>query len=622
MATTISSKDRSTQPAAPSSNGEGHGLSHEASQANFWRSSAPKRVNQDEKWDAWMQYLPSRSTPKSLENICRSQGTPLLWGLDLEQFGPSTKSLFELYQSLLAKPHGERSQEIASLEDELAQWLQTAEVDPQGVDFALDCLVVANALPMMAENMDPETWWKLADRLWQVVEQSSQWRIDVELPPEQGLAQQIFTGELPLTLAYLLPEIRPLHKLRKAAGEALSEGLVELLNGEGLVHGSYLPVMRPLLASWTRCRSMAGQLKKSCWSREAESQFKWLTTQAIRWTAADGQQLLGPAPGLCWEPDFLQQLFKLGGDKADFAAAQAILNKKLTRSLGGSGSGLCPEPADNCEWSSLAVMRTDWQSTAPTVAIDYSTPDLRFEVHAGRQRLFSGVWGWQTSLDEKPLDPVGPWEEVCWFSDDDVDFLELSIDLAKGARLERQILLAREDWFLLLVDYVVDTAGGRLCHRQSLPLDEAVRFDGEEDTRDALLSVDKPIARVMPLALPEWRIDPRVGSLSSSGGQLQLEQQQQGRNIACPLFFDLQKRRVPKQSTWRQLTVAESLEIQPAEVAVGYRVQSAKRQWMIYRSLAAKANRTLMGQNTSSECLVARFLSPAGELDELLEVEG
>ena len=80
-------------------------------------------------------------------------------------------------------------------------------------------------------------------------------------------------------------------------------------------------------------------------------------------------------------------------------------------------------------------------------------------------------------------------------------------------------------------------------------------------------------------------------------------------------------RRIAKKCTWRQLTVAQSLQIQGADVAVGYRLQCAKEQWLIYRSLGPKANRTLLGQNLSSESLVGRFLASSGEMDALVEIE-
>jgi hypothetical protein len=75
-----------------------------------------------------------------------------------------------------------------------------------------------------------------------------------------------------------------------------------------------------------------------------------------------------------------------------------------------------------------------------------------------------------------------------------------------------------------------------------------------------------------------------------------------------------------RRLTWRKLTVAESLETQPDDVAVGYRVQIGKEQWLIYRSLVEPANRTLLGHNLSTEALVARF-DRTGEVEPLVEVE-
>jgi hypothetical protein len=85
--------------------------------------------------------------------------------------------------------------------------------------------------------------------------------------------------------------------------------------------------------------------------------------------------------------------------------------------------------------------------------------------------------------------------------------------------------------------------------------------------------------------------------------------------------LDLQRRRLHKQRTWRQLTVAQSLEICSRETAAAFRVQSGQAQWIFYRSLQAPANRTVIGQNLSTEFFVARFHRD-GQIEELLEVEG
>ena len=69
-----------------------------------------------------------------------------------------------------------------------------------------------------------------------------------------------------------------------------------------------------------------------------------------------------------------------------------------------------------------------------------------------------------------------------------------------------------------------------------------------------------------------------------------------------------------------QLTVAEHLEKVPPHVAAGYRVAVADDQWLIYRSLSTKGNRTLLGHNLSTESLIARF-DTTGEVDRLIEIE-
>jgi hypothetical protein len=125
---------------------------------------------------------------------------------------------------------------------------------------------------------------------------------------------------------------------------------------------------------------------------------------------------------------------------------------------------------------------------------------------------------------------------------------------------------------------------------------------------------------VMPLALPEWRIDPRGGELAAGEVALELSQSGTGRSLYAPLWIDLEPGRHQKSFTWRQLTVAEERQSVPRDAAVGYRVQFGKQQWVIYRSLTPARNRTLLGHNLSSEFLIARF-GRDGSVKALVEVE-
>ena len=588
----------------------------------FWRKAAPKGITDEDPWPVWSRHLGKRPLPRPLEKICRTSTTPLSWGLALRELSPRTVELLALLDQLCFKSTKSKSRASdQTIEQVLAGWLEGSHALPQSIDFALECLAVAHALPRIAAAVLPEFWWALLDSLWEIVSSASEWRNDAELPAEQGVAQQMLAGELPLTLAYLFPEMRPVNKLRAVACEALAEGLAELTNGNGLVQGEYLGYQRPLLACWTRCRAIGDQLKKGCWNRKSEELFQWMVAHSLGLSSSKGMPLLGQPHLEAWTPEFLSTAIRFGGDRADAACASSLFGKKMTSGIEAKLEDAETESSYNCEWAGVAYMRTAWDRKAPVLAIDYSSPDLRLECWVGTQRLLSGIWTWETTLDGKRLEPVGSWDETCWFSDEDVDYLELSMELTGGARLERQILLARNEMFLLLSDYVIDTPGGQLCHRYRLPLDSEIDFEPEQETREGFLTAGKATVRVLPLALPEWRSDPRVGKLTSSNGRLQLEQERTGQNIACPLLIDLKKSRAKKACTWRQLTVAQSLDIQSQDVAVGYRAQCGKDQWLLYRSLAEPANRTLLGQNLSNECLVARFLAPEGEIDALLEIE-
>ncbi|MCH8923162.1 MAG: hypothetical protein IIA67_08460 [Planctomycetes bacterium] len=204
-------------------------------------------------------------------------------------------------------------------------------------------------------------------------------------------------------------------------------------------------------------------------------------------------------------------------------------------------------------------------------------------------------------------------------SDEDVDYLELEIELTEGFRVQRQILIAREDDCLFVADVALGERSGRLEYRSTLPLVESCRFEPAEENREGFLVGKRRRALVLPLALPEWRSDRRIGELTRTEAGLQLMQTAEAARTYVPLFFDLHPRRLTKPSTWRQLTVADQREIVPRDVAAGYRVQVGDEQWLFYRSLAERGNRTLLGHNLNGEFLAAWF-HETGEVESMLEI--
>jgi hypothetical protein len=200
--------------------------------------------------------------------------------------------------------------------------------------------------------------------------------------------------------------------------------------------------------------------------------------------------------------------------------------------------------------------------------------------------------------------------------------LELGQELSEGLRLERQILFGRDDRVLYLADSVIsrEPSPRNIRHSLRLPLAHDAHWQPETDTRDGLVVGRKVRTAVLPLGLHEWRCDPRGGMLEEHSGQLVLTEEANGRALCCPLLIDLDKKRSKKPRTWRHLTVGENLEIVPRDVAVGFRAQSGKNQWLFYRSLGTPGNRTVLGQNIAGEFCAGRFLT-TGKLREWIEIE-
>jgi hypothetical protein len=182
--------------------------------------------------------------------------------------------------------------------------------------------------------------------------------------------------------------------------------------------------------------------------------------------------------------------------------------------------------------------------------------------------------------------------------------------------------LAKRDAALFFADVLLSTSTAPRAVRHSLflPWGRDVTWQPEAETRDGLLVDRKPRAAVLPLALREWRSDPRGGNLLGEGGRLALTQETNGRALYCPLLFDFKPQRAKRDRTWRQLTVAESMDVVSQEVAVGFRAQSGGDQWIIYRSFGPAANRSVMGQNFASEFAAGRFPT-SGEIKSWIETE-
>jgi hypothetical protein len=514
----------------------------------------------------------------------------------------------------------------------LQAWLtarRNAAVDER---FALESLALAAFLREWSAELAPDLRKILAAELLAAIDTGRTLACR-----EQPLVQQLLAGELPLAVAALPADVLDGQRGIKPACKAISAGMRELLTAEGVMAAAHVTLTAPLLACWARARSLAalcgtgvpqprGRKGKAAatsapiWPSMVERRYQRLLANAWRLARGDGSVAFSQGLQTPKHDALLRGALQASGDGQHRRILAASRQPSGGRRKSRLGTPL-PSPSLHAEAACLAVLRPDWSDAGARLFVRYPGQTMSLELSCGPRLLLAGDWTWEVRRDGAPLRPTSDWDALCWFSDEDVDYLELEIQLGEDTRIQRHLLMARKDGFLLLADAVLGRSRGRLDYSGHLPLAAGIEWQGAEESREGHLAVkQKRLATVLPLALPEWRSDTNIGELSADAASLQLVEHGEGCAMFVPLFIDLRGERLRQRLTWRQLTVGETLATVPRDVAVGYRVAIGRQQWLLYRALARRGNRTLLGHNLSTETLVARF-DDKGEVEPIVEIE-
>lgn len=584
-----------------------------------WHSAAPKKLRNSyragensDSWKAWSGHLSKRKTPQLPKDLAKAKSVPLLWGC---RGFPLPKSTQDLCKELWKAATGKIKQ--AQIAESLPGWRQQRPGLEDATALGLEALAWAYALPNLADALDAELWWGLLSDLQTIASdarESLSWT-------EQPLAYQLLAGELPLALSGLLPEVAQCQSLSEMVPETLGpRGLDELLDGQGLVHAEHLWLARPLFACWTRMRLLESRLKLKAWDRDARWNYEWVVREMLRLSRPDGGQWFAPAETARLPAELFGVALELGGNEEDWEVAAAAFGKRFGKSPAKKKSLI--DPWNHSEWSGLGILQSDWSRSRNGLAVDYHEPTVRSELLHRGECFWSGPCTLELMRDGQRLSAESPWEEVLWETDEDVVYLELEAEFSHGVKVQRQMVLAVPDEFLFWIDIVFADDVANLSYQGSWPLGSQVRPKGPGKNTELFLQGERRKLTVLPVSLPEWRHDPaRKGVLEASDGRMVLQCEQSGTSLAAPFFIDLSSKRNKQPYTWRQLTVTEDRRVCPPDVAVAYRVQVGRKQWLIYRALRYAFTRAVLGQHLTCEFLVARFLRD-GTTETILEVEG
>lgn len=578
------------------------------------RAAKPSRPIDE---SAWLTTAREANPFQPLARLLGGKHSPLAWG-NIAGLGDGDQAWFEQVQKAL-RTQRLKGDQLAEIARPLPQ-PANAEGHPA---VAMRCLSLGYLLPLVAKFDKSNLTAGLVARLLTAIDLPAN-----EEAPERALGQLWLGVELPLVLASFSPDAKTAAALRRNALSLEARLATTWLDSLVMPKFGARELLLPWLASLVRSHELL-RGTETAFSETARERLERLARHALRLSRADGSSILRTNRARGIDQEFLTAVVL--ATKTAPPIAELALGKHKTPPK--PVKGMVAAPVYSPE-ASLGILRTRWAAPAVQTTADFAGQQVWLDVSSGNQPLLHGHWQTEIKVDGQVLQPTGSWSEVCWNSDPDCDYLEIEQKLSGGWLLQRHLMLVRRDECLLLADSLLNEtkvpptewreprhATHQLEYTAQLPLAPAVSFVPQQESREGHLWANKkPLALVLPLAMPEWRKQPFAGELTTSGTQLNHTLRTGGRNLFAPVWFDLNPARFKQQYTWRQLTIGEQLLVQPRDVAVGYRVQVNYTQWLLYRSLAWRGNRTVLGKNFATDFVACRFL-PNGETQDILEVQ-
>lgn len=548
----------------------------------------------------------------------------------LVRAGMSAKKLSAIVSESQASNGSERAEQLAEvvglmdkpLETTAFQWLETADSYPCS---ALGVSALAWHVPDHARRAG--NGW-LTQWLQSVADEIGARKVDRR---ESIICQLVLQCELPLLVGLATTASK-----RAALVEAnrAMDNLAEFLersedsSAPWLAHGAIY--LRAALACVLRCRVLANALGLRKWYPVQQKALGKLLNHAARWARNDGTQLLGagtlaPKSKATWEA--LANLSKASRPMQAAMTLSGIGSGKRAEAKTKVAEDRLPALSHYSAPSSSALMQSDWREKCCRVAVDFSDTEICLEVLGAKgESILAGEWTARVDLDGQAQLRLDDWHEVCWFSDADVDYLELESHFGQSAKVQRQIVLLRESRLLLLADSLLGEVDDTWTLESKFPLAAGAGFESNKKSTEGFVTTYGGVdCFTVPLFLPEWRrqlsLAGSKSNLFQEDGDLISRVESKTQRIYMPVVFQIGKPKLLQQFTWRHLTVADELRIVESKEAQAYRLQINQDQWLFYRSLAEPKRRTALGMHTMADFFAGAFDADEGEVDTIVEVE-
>ena len=159
-------------------------------------------------------------------------------------------------------------------------------------------------------------------------------------------------------------------RLEKTGRAAISLGLSQILDRQGMLPAEHFRLLRPLLACWTRCRALAVDLPGGGLGPRPEQRYQRFLRNALRCTRPDGRPLLADDNGGAWGRELWEAVLQGGTDDIDRNLAALALPKMSPGVAGKAPKNTADLPPASICWEegSIAVMRRNWNHTDERIA--------------------------------------------------------------------------------------------------------------------------------------------------------------------------------------------------------------------------------------------------------------
>ena len=430
------------------------------------------------------------------------------------------------------------------------------------------------------------------------------------------LNEQLMLVELRIVLLHKFDGEGQFQSLGDAAIELLAQRIDEVLDDDGWPGPEVTEDFGPLAASWTRSFAL---LESVGWTldEDALKTLRWLPRQIMRLKRSDKTLMLSrsiaPVPD-----DLLKVMINVLGDGDDRKIYKRTVDKPES-----------PRPnlvmldktcSSISTWGGSLLFHDRWEKKACRVAAEFNSRGCRLEIAKTKSLICGDVFP-ELIVDGNPLSVIDEPDVLVEYLGGRVALAEIQWHFDHEVVLQRQIILSMEDKFAWIGDAVTAPSKAAIEYRCKWPLAKGISTVEETETNETYLFDGKKMrGLIIPPALDEWKAARCDGSITYADDHFAMQVKRNTQALYVPLFIDLSPKRSLKPRTWRQLTVAENLEIVDSEVAVAYRVHVGKQQFAFYRSMAEAANRTFLGENLNTEMFLGR-LEKNRTMTELVQIE-